>query len=74
MKRRKSNFSLGAIVDEQGHNILVSLLKSHSQRGESILRREDREEISMDRVGKLEYLTNNSSQFFQSFGTSVGTL
>lgn len=37
VQRRKADLSLGAVVDEQGYDILMSLLKSHGERSESIL-------------------------------------
>ena len=37
VQRREADLSLGAIVDEQGYNIFMSLLKSHSQRSKSVL-------------------------------------
>ena len=39
MQRGEADFALGAVVDEQGDNVLVSLLKSHGQRGKAILDR-----------------------------------
>lgn len=38
VQRREADFSLGAVVDEQSYDILMSLLKSHGERSESILR------------------------------------
>lgn len=37
VQRRKADFPFGAIVDEQGYDILMSLLKSHGERSKSIL-------------------------------------
>lgn len=37
MQRGEAHLSLGAVVDEQGYDILVSLLKRHGERSESIL-------------------------------------
>ena len=39
VQRGEADFALGAVVDEQGDNVLVSLLKSHGQRGKAILDR-----------------------------------
>lgn len=39
VQRREADLSLGAVVDEQGYDILMSLLKSHGERSESILQR-----------------------------------
>lgn len=38
VQRREADFSFCAIVDEQSYDILMSLLKGHGQRSESILR------------------------------------
>lgn len=35
---RESNLALGAIVDEQCHNVFVPLLEGYCQRSEAILR------------------------------------
>lgn len=43
MQRREADLSLGAVVDEQGDDILVSLLKSDGERSESVLQRTGRE-------------------------------
>lgn len=40
VQRREADLSLGAIVDKQSYDILMSLLKSHSKRSKSILQRE----------------------------------
>lgn len=48
MQRGEADLSLGAVVDEQGDDILVSLLKSDGERSESVLQRTGRE--SGDRV------------------------
>lgn len=40
MQRGEANFALGAVIDEQGHNVLMSLLKSHGERGKAILTEE----------------------------------
>ena len=44
VQRREADLSLCAVVDEQGYDILMSLLKGHGERSESILQRHtDRE-------------------------------
>jgi len=37
VQRGEADLSFSAIVDEQGYDILMSLLKSHGERSESIL-------------------------------------
>lgn len=37
VQRGEAHLSLGAVVDEQGYDILVSLLERHGERSESIL-------------------------------------
>lgn len=43
VQRREADLSLGAVVDEQGDDILVSLLKSDGEGSESVLQRTGRE-------------------------------
>lgn len=44
MQRGEADLALGAIVDEECHNIFVALLEGHGQGGEAILRGEKRNE------------------------------
>lgn len=43
VQRREADLSLGAVVDEQGYDILMSLLEGHGERSESILQHTGRE-------------------------------
>lgn len=54
MQRGETDFSLGAIVDEQGHDILMSLLKSHGERGEAILTEERGGVRAQERLSDLK--------------------
>lgn len=44
VQRGEAHLALGAIVDEQRHDILMALLEGHCQGGEAILREDGGEE------------------------------
>lgn len=68
VQRRESDLALGAVVDEQRHNVFMTLLEGYCQGSEAILRTErtkDETDVLRDDTGK-DVMSHSATQFMKA--------